>query len=50
MSQQEVENYKKRIQELESEVDALKKGNIRKKIDSMSEEVVDSNPYRYNII
>lgn len=46
MSQQDIENYKKRIQELESEVEALKKGNIRKKIDSMSEEVVDSNPYR----
>jgi ubiquitin-like modifier-activating enzyme 5 len=45
MSQQDIENYKKRIQELESEVDALKKGNIRKKIESMSEEVVDSNPY-----
>eukprot|EP00029_Vermamoeba_vermiformis_P003786 TRINITY_DN1431_c0_g1_i1.p1 TRINITY_DN1431_c0_g1~~TRINITY_DN1431_c0_g1_i1.p1 ORF type:complete len:284 (+),score=75.74 TRINITY_DN1431_c0_g1_i1:66-854(+) len=45
MTQQDIENYKKRIQELESEVDALKKGNIRKKIDSMSEEVVDSNPY-----
>ena len=50
MSHQDIENYKKRIQELESEVEALKQGNVRKKIESMSEEVVDTNPYRYVII
>lgn len=37
-----------RVAELESQLQRA--GTRRKKIDKMSAEVVDSNPYRYNII
>lgn len=42
------ESLKKRIRELEAEVQRLKTGNetiVRNKIDEMSSEVVDTNPY-----
>jgi len=41
------EELERRIAELESEVDALRKaGPKRDRIKTMSAEVVDSNPYR----
>ena len=42
-----VESLKKRVQELEEQLKGAKAaGAGREKIDKMSSEVVDSNPYR----
>ena len=42
-----VQQLKTRVAELEAELTALKQSQPRTKIDQMSAEVVDSNPYRY---
>lgn len=44
-----VEELKKKISELEAKLAAAQgnSGPVRQKIDVMSSEVVDSNPYRY---
>lgn len=44
-----IEDLKKKVQELEAKLAAAqgKAGPVRQKIDVMSSEVVDSNPYRY---
>lgn len=46
-----VEELNARIKQLEAELaDAKKSGSVtRKKIDQMSSEVVDSNPYRFDV-
>jgi hypothetical protein len=41
-----VEELKERVAELERELEALKGSSPRQKIDTMSSEVLDSNPYR----
>jgi len=44
-----VESLQKRIKQLENELDSERQKNkqvVRQKIDQMSSEVVDSNPYR----
>ena len=44
-----VEDLQARIKQLEAELEAAKRGEAsaaRQKIDKMSSEVVDSNPYR----
>jgi hypothetical protein len=43
----EVEKLKSRILELENEVAELKGNSKRGRIEKMSAEVVDSNPYRW---
>lgn len=47
-----VEELQKKVIELEAKLAALQgnAGPVRQKIDVMSSEVVDSNPYRYNVI
>lgn len=41
-----VENLKAKLEELEGKIKLLTTRNIRGKIETMSSEVVDSNPYR----
>lgn len=45
---EEIEGLRAKIKELEValETEKKRKGLVRKKIDQMSSEVVDSNPYR----
>ena len=46
----EIEGLKAKIKELEIALEAerKRKGPMREKIEQMSSEVVDSNPYRYD--
>ena len=47
-SESELESLKQRVAELERELDQLKAEKPQRvKIEKMSAEVVDSNPYRY---
>ena len=44
-----MDELKERVKQLENELEAVKKGKsyvVRDKINTMSSEVVDSNPYR----
>ena len=46
---EQIEELKNKIRELEMALDAEKKrkGPVREKIEAMTSEVVDSNPYRW---
>jgi len=45
---EELAKLQSKIVELENEIKSLRKGvAVREKIEQMSSEVVDSNPYRY---
>lgn len=46
-----IDELKQRIEELEAQLAATKQKDVlrREKIENMSSEVVDSNPYRYSI-
>ena len=51
MADSEVEQSKIRVARLEHELDVVKKSaSSRGRITQMSAEVVDSNPYRYQLI
>ena len=48
MEEDEVKRLKERISQLKKELESLKTSRgTREKIEQMSSEVVDSNPYRY---
>lgn len=44
-----IEKLEAIIKELENKLEMATRKNVRQKIDQISSEVVDSNPYRYGI-
>lgn len=46
----QIEDLKQQVQDLNDQLNKSKGRVVRKKIDVMSSEVVDSNPYRYDNI